>query len=67
MSMKDRSASTPFGRLRAHYEESRAACPACGHEDREVEWRVTAAAGRRVEYRHRCPSCDAVDTRELSL
>ncbi|WP_251341608.1 HVO_0649 family zinc finger protein [Haloplanus halophilus] len=66
MSTTNRSGSTPFGRLRAHYEESRAACPACGHEDTEGEWRVTAA-GRRVEYRHRCPSCDAVDTLEFSL
>ncbi|WP_248897901.1 HVO_0649 family zinc finger protein [Haloplanus halobius] len=66
MSITPRSGSTPFGRLRTHYEESRAVCPACGYEDEGGEWRVSTT-GRRVEYRHRCPSCDAVDRRELRL
>jgi len=66
MSITDRSGSTPFGRLRAHFEASRAACPACGYEDPEAEWRATTT-GRRVAYRHRCPSCDAVEEHEFSL
>jgi RNA polymerase subunit RPABC4/transcription elongation factor Spt4 len=66
MSSSRRPGSTPFGRLRAHYETSRERCPACGHEDAAGAWDVTTA-GLRVEYRHRCPSCGAVDTRELRL
>ncbi|MFB6102472.1 MAG: HVO_0649 family zinc finger protein [Haloplanus sp.] len=66
MSITHRPGSTPFDRLRSHYEESRAACPSCGHEDTDGEWRVTTA-GLRVEYRHQCPSCGAVDRRELVL
>jgi hypothetical protein len=66
MSIKNSDGATPFDRLRAHYEASGEACPACGHVDGTGEWRVTVG-GRRVEYRHRCPSCDAVQTRELRL
>ncbi|MFD1632501.1 HVO_0649 family zinc finger protein [Haloplanus ruber] len=66
MSTTNRSGSTPFARLRAHLEASRAACPACGFEDPEAEWRATTT-GRRIAYRHRCPSCDAVDERALTL
>ena len=65
MSSTNGHGSTPFGRLRSHYEHSRSACPACGYED-DGDWRVTAT-GRRVEFRHRCQSCDAVDRRELRL
>jgi ribosomal protein L34E len=66
MSMKDTAGSTPFGRLRAHYEASRTTCPACGHDDGAGTWTV-AARDQRVEFRHRCPSCDAVDRRDISL
>ncbi|WP_338742489.1 HVO_0649 family zinc finger protein [Haloplanus salilacus] len=65
MSITNRHGSTPFGRLRSHYEQSRSTCPACGHED-DVEWRPTTT-GRRIEFRHRCPSCGAVDRCELRL
>jgi uncharacterized Zn finger protein len=63
MSTSDAAGATPFERLREQYDT---ACSACGHEDADGRWEALTAGGR-VEYRHRCPSCGAVDRRELRL
>ena len=57
---------SPFERLRARFDESTAECPACGAGDVEGGWRVTTT-GSRVRYQFVCPTCDAVETRELRL
>ncbi|TYL40130.1 hypothetical protein CV102_00680 [Natronococcus pandeyae] len=57
---------SPFERLRAKFEESELECPQCGYFDGDGGWRVTTS-GSRVQYQFVCPSCDAVETRELRL
>ena len=66
MSSQRENAPTAFGGLQAYVERSRLRCPACGHVDADGEWEV-ATSGGRVRYRHVCPSCEAVDTFDLTL
>ncbi|AGB32968.1 hypothetical protein C488_09976 [Natrinema pellirubrum DSM 15624] len=57
---------SPFERLREKFDESERRCPECGYVDTEGGWRVTTSGGR-VRYQFVCPTCDAVETRELRL
>ncbi|MFC6716736.1 HVO_0649 family zinc finger protein [Natrialbaceae archaeon GCM10025810] len=59
-------ARSPFDRLRQKYDESELRCPQCGYVDDDGGWRVTTS-GSRVRYQFVCPTCDAVETRELRL
>lgn len=63
----DRSAgTTPLDGLAAYFDRRFSRCPACGFEDDDVHW-TAHSDGRSVEYRHTCPSCDAVDRRTLEF
>ena len=55
-----------FESLRSHYETEELTCPECGHEDEDGQWQAETT-GCRISYRHMCPSCGAVDKRELRL
>lgn len=57
---------SPFERLREKFDESELRCRSCGYVDTEGGWRVTTSGGR-VRYQFVCPTCDAVETRELRL
>ncbi|GAB3021416.1 HVO_0649 family zinc finger protein [Natronobiforma cellulositropha] len=64
--MSPRRAHSPFDRLRQTFEEAPLRCDACGYVDDSSEWRVTTS-GSRVRYQYCCPTCGALDTRELRL
>lgn len=57
---------SPFEQLRAKFDESTPECPACGCDDADSGWRVTTT-GSRVRYQFVCPTCDAIETREMRL
>ncbi|TYT60784.1 HVO_0649 family zinc finger protein [Natrialba swarupiae] len=57
---------TPFERLRQKLEDSELECRQCGFRDTDGGWRVTTT-GSRVRYQFVCPSCSAVETREMRL
>ena len=57
---------SPFERLREKFDESELECRHCGSRDEEGGWRVTTT-GSRVQYQHVCPSCGAIDTKEMRL
>lgn len=57
---------SPFEQLREKFDESDVKCPACGYTDTDGGWRVTTT-GSRVRYQFICPTCDAVETREMRL
>ncbi|WP_436347309.1 HVO_0649 family zinc finger protein [Natronorubrum sp. FCH18a] len=57
---------SPFEQLRAKFDESEPECPACGYHDTNGGWRVTTT-GSRVTYQFVCPTCDAIETREMRL
>ncbi len=63
MSSQRRTGTTALDRLRSHYEDAAATCPKCGHED-DGGWQA-ATSGDRVQYRHVCPSCGAINKRTL--
>jgi len=50
--------STALDRLRRRYETTEKKCPACGYVDHGANW-TSRTDGRRVVYRHVCPSCEA--------
>ncbi|AHF98580.1 hypothetical protein HALLA_06685 [Halostagnicola larsenii XH-48] len=56
----------PFDRLRQKFDETERRCRQCGFVDDDGGWRVRTS-GDRVTYQHVCPSCDAIETRELRL
>ncbi|MEY7850576.1 HVO_0649 family zinc finger protein [Natrarchaeobius sp. A-rgal3] len=58
--------NTPFERLRRKFERSELECRQCGFRDTDGGWRVTTT-GSRVQYQFVCPSCFAVETREMRL
>lgn len=66
MSQRERTGTTAFDRLRAHFDDVARKCPDCGYTDEDGKWQVTTS-GDRVHYQHLCPSCGAVDSRELRL
>lgn len=45
-------------RVRYRYETTDKKCPACGYVDEEGNW-TSETDGRKIVYRHVCPSCDA--------
>ena len=61
-----RTYRSPFERLRAKFDESDPECPSCGCAHEDANWRVTTTGGR-VTYQYVCPTCEAVETRELRL
>ena len=57
---------SPFERLKQKFDESDPKCPACGCSDSDAGWRVRTT-GSRVTYQYVCPTCDAIETREMRL
>jgi tRNA(Ile2) C34 agmatinyltransferase TiaS len=57
---------TAFSGLAAYYDRTEPVCPECGYRDDDGGW-VGETDGRRVHYRHACPSCDAVRERTVRL
>ena len=53
-----------FDRLRSRYDREDLMCPACGYQDDEGRW-LAATSGERVRYRHVCPSCGNIRSREF--
>lgn len=49
---------TPLENLRRRYETTETKCPDCGYVDEGHNWE-SRTDGKRVVYRHVCPSCDA--------
>lgn len=49
---------TALEKLRRRYETTDKKCPACGYVDTGRNWE-SRTDGKRVVYRHVCPSCDA--------
>ncbi|MFB6301928.1 MAG: HVO_0649 family zinc finger protein [Haloferacaceae archaeon] len=49
---------TPLERLRRRYETTEKRCPECGYVDDEGNW-TSETDGRKIVYRHVCPSCGA--------
>jgi rubredoxin len=66
MATRERRGRSPLERLRAHYEETRMRCSACGYVDEDGDWTATTT-GREVTYEHACPSCGRVDTVVVQL
>ncbi len=64
--MSIKQARSPFDRLRQKFEDAERRCRQCGFVDSDGGWRVRTS-GDRVSYQHVCPSCDAIETRELRL
>lgn len=64
--MSIKRARSPFDRLRQKFEDTDRRCRECGYVDDDGGWRVTAA-GSRVRYQRVCPTCHAVDTRDVHL
>ncbi len=58
--------TTALDRLRARYDAEERICGKCGYDDDEGGWQVETT-GSRVLYRHVCPSCGAIERRELRL
>lgn len=56
----------PFDRLRQKFDDTELRCRQCGYVDSDGGWRVRTS-GDRVSYQHVCPSCNAIETRELRL
>jgi predicted RNA-binding Zn-ribbon protein involved in translation (DUF1610 family) len=59
------SGTTPLDRLKTQYDRE-IRCRECGFVDDDGEWQARTT-GDRVDYRHICPSCGAVETRRLEL
>ena len=59
-------ARSPFEKLQKKFDATDLRCRQCGYVDADGSWRVTAT-GSRVRYQRLCPTCDAVETRELRL
>ncbi len=52
------SGRSPLERLRHRYETTDKKCTACGYVDEGRNW-TSQTNGRKIVYRHVCPSCDA--------
>lgn len=59
-------ARSPFEQLRDRFNETDLECSACGYIDDDGNWRVSTS-GSRVQYQFICPTCDAIETREMRL
>jgi ribosomal protein L32 len=53
-------------RLRSKYNTTDLECPDCGYHDEDGQW-TSKTTGDRIHYRHVCPPCGAIRTRELRL
>jgi len=63
---RSRSGSSVIDRLNARYEDVDITCPECGYVDEDASWRAETN-GRRIDYRHLCPSCGSMRTRTVTL
>ncbi|MFB6131556.1 MAG: HVO_0649 family zinc finger protein [Salinigranum sp.] len=66
MGAKRAAGTTALDRLCAHYDDVDLRCPKCGYEDERGRWQAWTT-GRRIDYRHVCPSCGAIRRRTLRL
>ncbi|WP_138005070.1 HVO_0649 family zinc finger protein [Halalkalirubrum salinum] len=57
---------TALDRYKMRLDKASRTCPACGYDDTDGEWQAVTT-GSRVQYRHVCPSCGSISTRELRL
>lgn len=57
---------SPFERLRTKFDETELQCRQCGAQGDDSGWRVTTSGGR-VRYQFVCPTCDAIETKEMRL
>ncbi|RKD93436.1 HVO_0649 family zinc finger protein [Halopiger aswanensis] len=57
---------SPFERLREKFDKSELQCRQCGYLDEDGGWQVTTS-GNRVNYRFVCPTCGAIETKEMRL
>lgn len=57
---------SPFEQLREKFDKSDPECRSCGYVDADGSWRVSTT-GSRVTYQFVCPTCDAIETREMRL
>jgi len=53
-------------RLNSQYEDEEPTCPECGYVDDAGSWRASTN-GRRIDYRHLCPSCGNLSIRTVTL
>ena len=60
------SGTTPLERLSSRYDAEDLTCPKCGYLDDDVSWK-TETDGRRIDFRHLCPSCGYVRRRTFTL
>lgn len=65
MAVDRNGGATPLDRLRTHLETD-LRCPDCGFEDDDGSWTARTDGGR-VLYRHVCPSCGSIRTRDIRL
>lgn len=49
---------TALESVRRRYERTETKCPECGYVDDDRNW-TSQTDGKRIVYRHVCPSCDA--------
>jgi predicted RNA-binding Zn-ribbon protein involved in translation (DUF1610 family) len=65
MSSERWGGTTALDRLKSQYDGD-IRCGECGFVHEDGEWRAETT-GRRIDYRHLCPSCGAVETRTYRL
>lgn len=58
--------SSVIDRLNSRYEDVDVTCPECGYVDEDSKW-TAETNGRRIDYRHLCPSCGNMRTRTVRL
>jgi ribosomal protein S27AE len=66
MGVSGGAGTNPLERFADRLTRDEPTCPECGYRDEEGSWRAETT-GDRVVYRHLCPSCGAMRTRELRL
>lgn len=63
---RTRRGSSLIDRLNSRYEGTDLTCPEYGYEDDDGSWRASTN-GRRIDYRHLCPSCGRLRIRTVRL
>jgi predicted RNA-binding Zn-ribbon protein involved in translation (DUF1610 family) len=63
---RSNGASSVIDRLNSRYEGADLTCPECGYEDADGSWQASTN-GRRIDYRHLCPSCGNLRIRTVTL
>lgn len=66
MAVDDYEGVTTLDRLRNRYERTEKKCPDCGYVDRNGNWE-SETDGKKIVYRHVCPSCGADRTHTFDL